>query len=287
MANYSYEKGKYGSTAGTIVPFPRRLDGKQGTDWVQYVPAGYLRCDGSKLSADLYPNLARILGTGDASIYKKENVELDDDEFQLPDLGSKYIKASPSSGGYESYYAVGAPSGVLQPKVGVDVELESTEGTGQITVAIQYTGSFSIPARSVVLNGNLAISIPGSTDQSTVTSDSMLPHGHWSNTVSLRGSTVSDNYSYDTTQTFGSECTHKAESVETQIGDDLSEEATLHSHTVKYGSPPTKSISGNITALTASVEDKLFTDVKINIDDTYVINDVQPPFILVEYLIKY
>jgi len=287
MANYSYEKGKYGTTAGTIVPFPRKLDGKTGEDWRVYVPAGYLRCDGSKVKADVYPNLARILGTGAQSIYKKDNVDLENDEMQLPDLGSKYIKASPSSGGYESYYAVGAASGILQPKVGVDVELESTEGEGQITVAIQYTGSFAIPARSVTLNGNLAISIPGSTDQSTVTSDSMLPHGHWANTVSLRGTAVTENHSYDTTQTFGAECTFRGEAVNTQIGDDLSEEATLHSHTVKYGSPPTKSISGNIAALTAPVEDKVFTDVKINIDDTYVINDVQPPFILVEYLIKY
>lgn len=289
MANYSFEKGKYGSTTGTILPFPRRLDGKFGTDWKLYVPAGFLRCDGSVLNAVDYPALAEILGTGEECIYKKDNVELTNDKFQLPDLGSKYIKASPSSGGYDEYYARN-PSGNVESKVGIDVVLESNEGSsGRITIPVQYTGSFSIPSRSVNFSGNFAISISSVTSESTVGSDEMLGHGHWGNIVYRRpDEKVDTGVDIDTDQTYGGECKIEAENTESFVGSDgLTEGATSHSHTVKYGTPPTKSVSGNISAFTASAADAIFTDVQINIGDTYAINDVQIPFILVEYLIKY
>ena len=285
MANYSYQKGKYGTTAGTIIAFPVRLDGKTGPDWKTYVPAGYLRCDGSVVKADLYPNLAIILGTGGDTIYKKENVTVEDDEIQLPDLGSKYIKASPSSGGYESVNATNAPVGVTLPKVGVDVELGSNEGSGKITIPVQYTGTMNLPTRSPTFSGNFGISIPNQVDDAIVTTESILAHGHWTNTVTLRSDaqTYSGNYSFTP---YGGDCAFEAELKESVIGGDTTQEGTLHNHQIKYGTPPTRSISGNIPAITVDVADKVFTDVTINIDDTYVINDLQPAFILVEYLIK-
>jgi hypothetical protein len=260
MANYSFEKGKYGSNPGTIIPFPRRLDGKTGAEWKTYAPAGYLRCDGSVVKADLYPNLAKLLGTGTNTIYKKQNVTVQDDEIQLPDLGSKYIKASPSSGGYESVNATNAPTGVTLPKVGVDVELGSTDGAGKIVVPVQYTGSLNIPARTTTFSGNLGISIPNKVDDAIVTTESMLPHGHWTNTVALRSDPVIYSGSYSTTP-YGGSCAFEAEARTSAIGGDTSQEGTLHNHTVKYGSPPTRNISGNIAFGTADVSDKIFSVV--------------------------
>ena len=58
-ANYSFERGKYGVFPGTIIAFSRTLDGDDpnGTDWKNYIPAGYLRCNGDILSGVEYPKI--------------------------------------------------------------------------------------------------------------------------------------------------------------------------------------------------------------------------------------
>lgn len=101
-SNYSYERGKYGVFPGTIIAFPRTLQGDDptGNDFKNRIPAGFLRCDGSILNGVDYPNLKQILGVGANSKFKKESATLDEDvpantsggQFQLPDLGSKFIE---------------------------------------------------------------------------------------------------------------------------------------------------------------------------------------------------
>ena len=43
--NYSFERGKYGVFPGTIIAFPRTLDGNNpnGVDFKTRIPAGFLR----------------------------------------------------------------------------------------------------------------------------------------------------------------------------------------------------------------------------------------------------
>ena len=71
---YTKEKARYGGVSGTIIPFPIKLPTvnvpDQG-DWKEYLPAGFLRCDGSILDASEYPILAEILGTGNNSKFKR------------------------------------------------------------------------------------------------------------------------------------------------------------------------------------------------------------------------
>ena len=76
--NYGFERGKYGCFPGTIIAFPRTLDGDNpnDTDFKNKLPAGFLRCDGSVLNGNDYPNLKDILGVGANSKFRKETQTL-------------------------------------------------------------------------------------------------------------------------------------------------------------------------------------------------------------------
>ena len=93
------ERTKIGTTTGTLIAFPQELevnDPNVGNS-AELLPAGYLRCDGSILSSTVYPALAEILGTGDECAFKQDGSTLSDTQFQLPDLRSKFIRASSAS----------------------------------------------------------------------------------------------------------------------------------------------------------------------------------------------
>ena len=87
------ERSKLGSAPGTIIQWslPIQDGDPDGSTNVVDLPAGYLKCDGAIYSERQYPELARILGTGAASIYKKSDVTLLADQFQVPDMGSKPV----------------------------------------------------------------------------------------------------------------------------------------------------------------------------------------------------
>ena len=94
---YTNERARYGGVSGTIVPFPIKLPDINVPDqghWREYLPAGYLRCDGSVYQAEVFPELAEVLGVGVSCRYKKPDTELLDNQFQVPDLGAKSIRTS-------------------------------------------------------------------------------------------------------------------------------------------------------------------------------------------------
>ena len=64
---YNKERSKLGSVTGSIISFSTKLETNEPTDPnnKRLLPAGYLRCDGSVYSANIYPLLAEIVGTGD------------------------------------------------------------------------------------------------------------------------------------------------------------------------------------------------------------------------------
>ena len=93
------ERTKIGTTTGTLIAFPQELevnDPNVGNS-LQLLPAGYLRCDGSIYSSSVYPALAEVLGTGEGSSFRQEGVTLSTEHFQVPDLRSKFIRASSAS----------------------------------------------------------------------------------------------------------------------------------------------------------------------------------------------
>ena len=89
------ERSKLGNAPGTIINWGVSIPDNDPNfaQIIDKLPAGYLRCDGSVYDERDYPELARILGTGETSLYKKDTQALAATQFQVPDLGSKHIEA--------------------------------------------------------------------------------------------------------------------------------------------------------------------------------------------------
>jgi microcystin-dependent protein len=304
MSYYSFEKGKYGGPCGAIFPFFRTLNGISalGEDYITYVPAGYLKCMGQILSADQYPNLARILGVGQNCIYRKDGTTLqepNDDgtggSFQLPDLGSKYITGASNTGNYLNLTTTNPSTNQEVVRAGVEVEINS-QGS---TATFNYTGNFRVPGRSLTLTGEMAvISPPSSSEPSTVAIGQTLAHGH--NTTFKIARRI--NYRIDALGSAtwvrknifcgrsGRECegsdefgmAHKVVTLE-EAGSDS---GTRHRH---YGTFPVKTGESK-TASTSNLDisaSSLSTVVNVTTGRTFKMDNIAPKFILCEYLIKY
>ena len=180
------ERTKIGTTTGTLVAFPKELDVNDPIAGLsaELLPAGYLRCDGSVYNVATFPALGEILGTGDGCAFKQPNVELSDEQFQVPDLRSKFIKAtSGSDQGVINDMTVLNASNQEIKKSGVGVTVSTNVGT---TAVIDLTGQFRVPGRTVALTGNLGFTKPKSPDEEVVSALSFLPHAHYTTTYRCR-----------------------------------------------------------------------------------------------------
>jgi len=286
---YSYEKGKYHMVTGTIIPFARYLDGvdPQGPDWTSYVPAGFLRCDGKIYKARDFRALADVLGTGAASKFKKTGVTLEEvnesltlGQFQLPDLGSKYISAATANGTYNELYVTNPITNALEKKVGVAVELS----INQTPVEMRYTGNFSVPATSIDFPSiqNFGITIANTVGTEGITSENLLAHGHFSNAVVVRDGP------YNGYAASGGGATSSATDADVITSDFTSvggsDASTQHNHQLQHTNP-TRSTVSNISAFSVNPSE-IVTSVTLNKTNLYKLDDAQHKFILVEYLIK-
>lgn len=179
-AYYTKEKAKFGGTTGTILPFTVQLPLENFPDignWKTYVPAGYLRCDGGIYLARLFPSLAAVIGTGSDCRFAKDPDNLDADFFQLPDLGSKYIRSSTSSGQYFEDTVTTNEDGLQ--RVGAQVRLDTLIGN---SVTITYTGQFEIDTvLDIPFLGNpiyTASDNDGKTFDDFLSEDYFQAHGH-------------------------------------------------------------------------------------------------------------
>ena len=75
-AFYAKERSKYGNLTGQVIIWPMEYSGDP-TEAVnaRNLPAGYLKCDGTKYFAEDYPQLAAILGVGDACKFARRNLD--------------------------------------------------------------------------------------------------------------------------------------------------------------------------------------------------------------------
>tara|TARA_B100000965_G_scaffold377354_1_gene371357 strand:+ start:1233 stop:2480 length:1248 start_codon:yes stop_codon:yes gene_type:complete len=177
------ERSKLGNAPGTIINWGVSIPDNDPNfaQIIDKLPAGYIRCDGSVYDERDYPELARILGTGDGSLYKKTDQVLGATQFQVPDLGSKHIEAASSSnvGSYRNINKVvgTGENATTIKKAGVGVEMFSNAGN---TATIGFNGAFTVPPQNFALIGAIGWTLPTTTETTTVGSGAIGSHGHFS-----------------------------------------------------------------------------------------------------------
>ena len=178
---YSKEKGKLGTLTGSIINWSNQLASSDPEDPTLYqtLPAGYLRCDGAVYQAEVFPELATILGTGINCRYKKPDTTLLDNQFQVPDLSAKSTKTSFSSnlGTYLDTY-LDNDAGVEITKSGVGLDVTSNIGT---TFTVQYQGNFFLPSQTIEITGQPGFtkSSGNYTEETEVLATAFQPHAHF------------------------------------------------------------------------------------------------------------
>jgi len=178
---YGKEKSKVGTNTGTIIHWARQLPTNDPEDQTrkELLPSGYLRCDGTVYSAEIFPELATILGTGQNCRFRKPTQTLQDNQFQVPDYGSKKLRASSGSNlGDEIDLRIEDDDGEEIVKSGVGLEVQSNIGT---TYEIQYQGNFFLPSQQIVITGQPGFTraTGNYTEVTEVLQTAFLPHAHF------------------------------------------------------------------------------------------------------------
>ena len=299
---YVNEKARFGGVAGTIIPFTQELPAGNTPNtgnWKAYLPAGFLRCDGSVLSENEYPILAEILGTGDNCKFKKPDQDLASNEFALPDLGSKYISGSSSSGTFLNSTIQNEDSNQGY-RVGSEVEITSLVGNTQ---TVSYNGVFElVPFTPLSFIGNpqyKTLSSDGNTLNAFLSEQAFQAHGHdatvgvfsylgnWSDSIytSNNGAALGGNDAQN-------EGSNNLIFVQQPTG---SSAVVSHSHRVLF---PSGADIAAANEMTYQLEEPavgeieidplgLETTVTITTENIYKLDEATPPYILVDYIIKF
>ena len=201
---YNKEKSKLGTLTGSIITFPTQLQSNEPTDTnnKKLLPSGYIRCDGSVYSASVYPLLAEVLGTGIDSKFKQTATFLRDDQFQVPDLLVKHIRATASSnaGNFNDLeYENSLGTTLKKSGIGLDV-LSNIDPVYTLT----YSGSFFLPSTTVALRGEPAFSrtLGDYTETSEIPGLGIVPHAHFSTTTRSRTKNYGGSNSAQTQNNF-------------------------------------------------------------------------------------
>jgi hypothetical protein len=292
---YTKEKAKFGGVSGTIIPYVKKMPTSNDPgvgEWKEFLPAGFLRCNGEIFKAVEYPVLASILGLGDDCKFKKDDQELAADEFQLPDLGSKYVLGGNSSGAYLNTRVLNE-EGNNQYRVGCEIEVTSLVGTSK---EISYGGVFTVV-------GQGEISFIGNPTFSTTTSDgktlnaflgeqNFQAHGHeadvgvFSYLGKWTDSAFIDSAASNGANDGQNEGSNELITIDAPTG---SSAVVSHGHLINF--PDTATITTN-NQLRYSFEDfpvdafGLKSTVTITTNNIFKLDEATPPYILVEYLIK-
>ena len=185
---YSKERSKYGNITGQIIIWPVEVAGDiNASSTKRDLPAGYLRCDGSVYNAEDFPQLASICGTGINGKYVRKDLSnnplqsVSDEQFVVPDLGSKYPLPTGSAGGGGQYIniRVTTEQGVEKSRSGIGINADDIAGTNGV-IDVQYTGEFIIPSHDIPMRGRPAYTLGTTSGKRTETEavDASAIHGH-------------------------------------------------------------------------------------------------------------
>tara|TARA_B100001250_G_scaffold29682_1_gene24418 strand:- start:2062 stop:3642 length:1581 start_codon:yes stop_codon:yes gene_type:complete len=184
---YAKERAKYGNLTGQIIIWPVEYEGDptEGNN-AKNLPAGYLKCNGAKYSADDYPRLAAVLGTGTATKFMKKNLDnsnfetINESQFMVPDFGSKYPE--PTTGANAGVYNnVRVKNSNNQEVSRSGIAIEATNQTGSDTATIIYRGDITLPSQEIPITGKPGYTYGGTnhrTDEVAVDEDQIHPHMH-------------------------------------------------------------------------------------------------------------
>ena len=191
---YTKARSNYGSLTGSVIIWPIELPTTNpvSPDNIRVLPSGYLRCDGSKYNAADYPDLASICGTGINCKFVRvdENGDplsvLSDEQFVVPDLGSKYPRPVPGAdaGTYNNILTQNQ-SGLYKKRSGIGIEATSNVGNAAV---VTYNGKFNIPSQIITIKGKPSWTWGNEayTDSESVDAIAIHPHMHFSSTNRVR-----------------------------------------------------------------------------------------------------
>lgn len=294
---YTNERARYGGVTGTIIPYPIKLPDvnvpDQG-DWRDLLPAGYLRCDGSIRAVSEYPVLAEVLGVGNNSKFKRPDQEVNNNQFVLPDIGSKYIQGGNASGAYLNDRVINEDSSKPY-RVGAEVNVVSLIGD---TTTITYSGEFTVVSPGQVeFIGNPQFGTTTSDNRTLkafLSEQNFQAHGHdadvgvfsylgkWSDSIFVGASTGASQGGNDG-QNEGSN-----EPLTIQSPTDSSA-VVSHAHLIDFPSSTQIADNNNLRYTFSDVNVDAFgleTTVTLTTNNIKKLDEATPPYILVEYIIK-
>ena len=288
--NYTQVRAKYGGYIGSIqvhaTPYIQTTNDPNSADFIQHVPAGFLKCDGSIRNASDFYALSKVIGVGEGCKFKKPNVTLreanletgDLGQFQLPDLGSKVIIANRSTGDYLNTF-VGDTD---ETRVGPSVEVLCNEGT-QLTC--DFIGNFvGIPVEvSYPFRGNPKYQFEKTSTEAFLDIENFQGHAHNANTNYLNY-TAQHQVGGDG-KDGGQDSGNSGSGNRYEATEDNTTLVSSHTHRID---PPTQYNSSfayqhstfNIPA------DNVRTTLNVSVEDITKLDAVTTPFIIVTYIIK-
>ena len=285
---YSKQKAKFGGVTGTIIPYPIAVNDNVNRN---FLPAGFLKCDGSILKASVYPALANTIGIGSNCRFAKNPDDIAADEIQLPDLGSKYLRVSTSSG---EYLNTTLEQDESISKVGTEVEVISLVGD---STEISYSGFFEVLGQ----NGLPFVGTPvfesetGFTLSDSLNEENFQSHGHYADVgVFTYLGKWSDNVFVEGYARGGNEAQTEGSNNLVQIqAPDQAPTTVAHNHRINLpGSTELKSNNtfsygfSNVGGSLQYPADGLRSEIIITTSNVKKLDDVISPYILVEYIIK-
>jgi len=193
---YNKERAKYGHLTGQVIAWPVPYDGTPDTaNNEKSLPAGYLKCDGSKYFVKDYPRLAEVCGIGTNCKFIRKNIDgtdfdnVNDNQFMVPDLGSKYPEPTTgaNAGVYNNIRKVDDTTNTEKSRSGIGIDAEAA--IGSTNVAVSYSGSINVPSQEVEIRGKPGWTYAGAQHYTEIEGpeeNSVHPHLHFSTSVRSR-----------------------------------------------------------------------------------------------------